>query len=70
MKLTASDRDDGPAVWAPDGSLLAFTASEVIADVDNTGTYDVYTTGLNGTVTRVTTDAGGAGGSLAWQPLP
>jgi hypothetical protein len=38
---------------------------------DNTGTYDVYTARPDGTeLVRVTTDAGGAGGSLTWQLLP
>ena len=68
---------DGPGdeiqpVWSPDSSLVAYMASPQGSGAggDNTGTYDVHTTGLNGTVTKVTTDAGGAGGSLAWQPLP
>ena len=68
---------DGPGdeiqpVWSPDGSLVAYMASPQGSGAggNNTGTYDVYTTRLNGTVTRVTTDAGGAGGSLAWRPLP
>jgi Tol biopolymer transport system component len=64
--------DEIQPVWSPDGSLVAYMASPQDSGTggDNTGTYDVYTTGLDGTVTRVTTDAGGAGGSLAWQPLP
>jgi Tol biopolymer transport system component len=64
--------DEIQPVWSPDGSLVAYMASPQGsgAGSDNTGTYDVYTTRLDGTVTRVTTDAGGAGGSLAWQPLP
>ena len=69
---------DGPGdeiqpVWSPDGSLIAYMASLQASGGfgDNTGTYDVYTSRPDGTErTRVTTDAGGAGGSLAWQPLP
>jgi Tol biopolymer transport system component len=69
---------DGPGdeiqpVWSPDGSLIAYMASPQGSGGigDNTGTYDVYMSRPDGTEqTRVTTDAGGAGGSLAWQPLP
>jgi Tol biopolymer transport system component len=70
-RLTPSDRDDGPAVWAPDGSLLAFTASEVTGNVDNTGTYDVYTIRPDGTGERRITSGGFAmGWDLSWQPVP
>jgi TolB protein len=69
---------DGPGdqiqpVWSPDGSLIAYMQSPQGSGGigDNTGTYDVYTARPDGTEqTRVTIDAGGAGGSLAWQPLP
>ena len=69
---------DGPGdeiqpVWSPDGSLIAYMASPQGSGGfgNNTGTYDVYTSRPDGTErARVTTDAGGAGGSLAWQPLP
>jgi Tol biopolymer transport system component len=69
---------DGPGdeiqpVWSPDGSLVAYMASPHGSDAmgNNTGTFDVYTSRPDGTErTAVTTDAGGAGGSLAWQPLP
>jgi len=60
-------------VWSPDGSLIAYMASPEGSGGfgDTTGTYDVYMSRPDETEqTRVTTDAGGAGGSLAWQPLP
>jgi Tol biopolymer transport system component len=70
LTLTRRDRDDGPAVWAPDGSLLAFTASQVTGDVDNTGTYDVYTIRPDGTGERRITSGGIAmGWDLSWQPV-
>jgi Tol biopolymer transport system component len=69
---------DGPGdeiqpVWSPDGSQIAHMSSPQGSGGfgDNTGTYDVYTSRPDGTgLTRVTTDAGGAGGALTWQPLP
>ena len=71
LRLTPSDRADGQAVWAPDGSLLAFTASEVTSGVDNTGTYDVYTIGLDGTgERRITSGSFAMGWDLSWQPIP
>jgi Tol biopolymer transport system component len=70
LKLTPRDRDDGPAVWAPDGSLLAFTASQVTDDVDNTGTYDVYTIRPDGTgERRITYGRVAMGWDLSWQPV-
>jgi len=71
--LADSPGDEIQPVWSPDGSLIAYMASPQGSGGigDNTGTYDVYTAHPEGTErTRVTTDAGGAGGSLAWQPLP
>jgi Tol biopolymer transport system component len=64
------DGDEIQPVWSPDGSLVAYMASERgSTDGDNTGTFDVYTARPDGSATTpVTTDAGGAGGSLAWQP--
>ncbi len=70
LKLTPSGRDDGPAVWAPDGSLLAFTASKVINGVDNTGTYDVYAIRPDGTdERRITFGRLAMGWDLSWQPV-
>jgi TolB protein len=70
LRLTPSDRADGPAVWAPDGSLLTFTASEVTSGVDNTGTYDVYTIRPDGTgERRVTSRSFAMGWDLSWQPV-
>jgi TolB protein len=70
LKLTPSDRDEGPAVWAPDGSMLAFTASDITADVVNTGTYDVYTIRPDGTdERRVTFGQAALGWDLSWQPV-
>ncbi|MGH2590574.1 MAG: hypothetical protein ACRDGW_07245, partial [Actinomycetota bacterium] len=70
LKITPSDRDDGQAVWAPDGSLLAFTASEVTSGVDNTGTYDVYTIRPDGTdERRITSGSFAMGWDLSWQPV-
>jgi Tol biopolymer transport system component len=67
-RLTPSDRDDGPAVWAPDGSLLAFTARKVVSGVDNTGTYDVYTIRPDGTgERRITFGRLAMGWDLSWQ---
>jgi Tol biopolymer transport system component len=71
--LADSPGDEIQPVWSPDGSLIAYMESPQGSDGagDNTGTYDVYTSRPNGTeVTRVTMDAGGAGGSLTWQRLP
>lgn len=69
-RLTPSDRDDGPAVWAPDGSVLAFTATEVTGNVDNTGTYDVYTIRPDGTgERRITSGSFATGWDLSWQPV-
>jgi TolB protein len=71
--LADSPGDEIQPVWSPDGSLIAYMASPQGSGGigDNTGTYDVYMSRPDGTEqTRVTTDAGGAGGSLAWQPLP
>ena len=71
--LADTPGDEIQPVWSPDGSLIAYMASPLGSGGigDNTGTYDVYTARADGTVrTSVTTDAGGAGGSLAWQPLP
>jgi Tol biopolymer transport system component len=70
--LADGSGDEIQPVWSPDGSLIAYMASPHGSGGigDNTGTYDVYTARPDGTErTRVTTDAGGAGGSLAWQPL-
>jgi Tol biopolymer transport system component len=70
LKLTPSGRDDGPAVWAPDGSLLAFTASKVTGNVDNTGTYDVYTIRPDATdERRITFGQIAMGWDLSWQPV-
>jgi Tol biopolymer transport system component len=70
LRLTPSDRDDGPAVWAPDGSLLAFTASKVTGNVDNTGTYDVYTVRSDGTdERRITFGQLAMGWDLSWQSV-
>jgi Tol biopolymer transport system component len=70
LKLTPRDRDDGPAVWAPDGSLLAFTASQVTGDGDNTGTYDVYTIRPDGEgERRITSGRVAMGWDLSWQPV-
>jgi Tol biopolymer transport system component len=70
LKLTPRDRDDGPAVWSPDGSLLAFTASNVIGDIDNTGTFDVYMIRPDGTgEQRITSGRVALGWDLSWQPL-
>jgi Tol biopolymer transport system component len=70
--LAIGPGDEIQPVWSPDGLLVAYMASPQGSGTggDNTGTYDVHTTRLDGSVTRVTTDAWGAGGSLAWQPLP
>jgi TolB protein len=69
-RLTPIDRDDGPAVWAPDGSLLAFTASEVTGNVDNTGTYYVYTIRPDRTgERRITSGRFAMGWDLSWQPV-
>ena len=71
--LADTPGDEIQPVWSPDGSLIAYIASPFGSGGigDSTGTYDVYTARPDGTErTRVTTDAGGAGGSLAWQPLP
>jgi Tol biopolymer transport system component len=71
--LADTPGDEIQPVWSPDGSLIAYMASPQGSGGigDNTGTYDVYTARPDGTErTRITTDAGGAGGSLAWQPLP
>jgi TolB protein len=68
LRLTPRDRAEGPAVWAPDGSLLAFTASEVTSGVDNTGTYDVYTIRPDGTdERRITSGSFAMGWDLDWQ---
>jgi Tol biopolymer transport system component len=70
--LADSSGDEIQPVWSPDGSLIAYMASPQGSGGigDNTGTYDVYMSRPDGTEqTRVTTEAGGAGGSLAWQPL-
>ena len=70
LRLTPRDRADGPAVWAPDSSLLAFTASEVTSGVDNAGTYDVYTIRPDGTdERRITLDSFAMGWDLDWQPV-
>jgi Tol biopolymer transport system component len=70
LKLTPRDRDDGPAVWAPDGSLLAFTASQVTGDGDDTGTYDVYTIRPDGEgERRITSGWVAMGWDLSWQPV-
>ncbi len=70
LRLTPTDRDDGSAVWAPDRSLLAFTASEVTSGVDNTGTYDVYTIRPDGTdERRITSGSFAMGWDLSWQPV-
>ena len=69
LKLTPSERDDGPAVWSPDGRLLAFTSSEVM-EGDNTGTYDVYTIRPDGTdERRITSGSFAMGWDLSWQPV-
>jgi Tol biopolymer transport system component len=71
--LADSGGDEIQPVWSPDGSLMAYMASSQGSGGtgDNTGTFYVYTSRPDGTgVTRVTTDVGGAGGSLTWQPLP
>ena len=71
--LADSSGDEIQPVWAPDGSLIAYMASPQGSGGlgDNTGTYDVYTARPDGIErTRVTTNAGGAGGSLTRQPLP
>jgi hypothetical protein len=70
--LADSGGDEIQPVWSPDGSLIAYMASSQGSGGiwDNTGTYDVYTSRPDGTgLTRVTMNAGGAGGSLTWQPL-
>jgi TolB protein len=64
--------DEIQPVWSPDGSLIAYMASPEGSGGfgDNTGTFDVYASRPDGTdLTRITKDAGGAGGSLAWQPI-
>jgi len=67
--LTPTDRDDGPAVWSPDGRLLALTASKVL-EGDNTGTYDLYTIRPDGTdERRVTFGQMAMGWDLSWQPV-
>jgi Tol biopolymer transport system component len=71
--LADSGGDEIQPVWSPDGSLIAYMASSRGSGGigDNTGTYDVYTSRPDGTgLTRVTMNAGAAGGSLTWQPLP
>jgi TolB protein len=69
IRLTSTERDDGPAVWSPDGRLLAFTSSEVMAG-DNTGTYDVYTIRPDGTdERRITSGSFAMGWDLDWQPV-
>jgi Tol biopolymer transport system component len=64
--------DESGAVWSPDGTQLAFARSTVVAsNVDNTGSFDVYTMKPDGSdVHRVTTDAGARGYDTAWQPVP
>ena len=69
VKLTPSDRDDGPAIWSPDGKLLAFTASNVL-EGDNSGTFDVYTIRPDGTrERRITSGQVAIGWDLSWQPV-
>lgn len=71
--LADGDGDEIQPVWSPDGSKIAYMASPRGSGEsgDNTGTFDLYTARSDGTdETRVTTDGGGAGGSLTWQPLP
>jgi Tol biopolymer transport system component/streptogramin lyase len=70
LRLTPRDRAEGPAVWAPDGSLLAFTASGVTSGIDKTGTYDVYTIQPDGIdERRITFDSFAMGWDLDWQPV-
>lgn len=63
-----ADVTENYPIWSPDGSKIAFGASDVLTG-DNTGTYDLYTMNPDGTgVDRLTTDAGlGVEFDISWQ---
>jgi Tol biopolymer transport system component len=63
-----TDITENYPIWSPDGSKLAFGASDVLSGV-NAGTYDLYTMNPDGTgVDRLTTDAGlGVEFDISWQ---
>jgi Tol biopolymer transport system component len=73
MVLAESPKDEVGAVWAPDGSLIAYSGGESAESCgcDNSGTFDVFVVKPDGTGrTRLTDGAGELGGDLSWRPLP
>jgi Tol biopolymer transport system component len=72
MALADGPKDEIGSEWAPDGSLIAYSAAESgdSCGCDNSGTFDVYVVRSDGTdLTRLTTGARELGGDLSWQPV-
>lgn len=63
-------RTENSAVWAPDGTKIAFEASEDLSG-ENAGTFDMFVMDPDGTgQERITTDQHAGGFDLSWQAIP
>lgn len=71
MRLTDDPGDEIYAVWAPDGTRIAYVASPMGSrEGENLGTFDVYVMDPDGTdVERLARSLRMARLSLAWQPV-
>jgi Tol biopolymer transport system component len=64
------DRAENAPVWAPDGTKIAFEATDTL-NSENSGTFDIYLMNPDGTGEhRLTTGQHAGGFDLAWQPVP
>jgi TolB protein len=56
--------------WAPDGSWIAYSASDTPPDTDNSGSFELYVVRPDGTSrNRITRSADELGGDLHWQAV-